>query len=202
MKDLIVDMVRATGAGGVGILMFLENVFPPIPSELVMPLAGWLSAQGSMAFWPAVGLGSVGSLLGAAFWYEVGRRLGKERMKRWAGRHGSWVAMDPEDLERAQGWFARHGGASVFICRLVPFLRTAISVPAGITGMALAPFLAYSAAGTFLWTAALAWAGRFLGEQFPRVGDVLGWVTWAVVLGVGVWYVYRVVKVHRRGREG
>lgn len=197
MQDFVVETVRSTGAWGVGILMFVENVFPPIPSELIMPLGGYLSETGDLSFWPVVAAGSVGSLLGAALWYVVGRRLGKDRLKAWAGRHGAWVAMTPDDIEMARGWFDRHGGLSVLLCRLVPFLRTAISVPAGIAGMAALPFVLYSAVGTFLWTLALAWAGRLLGRQFPEVGDVLGWVSWGVILGAFAWYVYRVVKVHR-----
>lgn len=198
MTDLIVDMVRSTGAWGVGILMLLENVFPPIPSELVMPLGGYLAAQGDVAFWAVVLLGSVGSLLGAILWYIVGRRIGRRRFSEWAGRHGAWVAMSPDDIERAQGWFERHGGASVFLCRMVPFVRTVISVPAGIAGMPALRFVLYSAGGTFLWVLALAWAGRLLGQQFPQVGDVLGWVTWVILGGAFAWYVWRVVRLHRQ----
>jgi membrane protein DedA with SNARE-associated domain len=197
MRDLIVEMVRSTGAWGVGVLMLLENVFPPIPSELIMPLGGYLAGKGDLPFWPVALAGTVGSLLGATLWYVVGRRLGKDRLKRWAGRHGAWVAMTPDEIERANGWFQRHGGLSVFACRMIPFLRTVISVPAGIAGMALVPFLLYTAAGTFIWTVALAWAGRILGSQFPQVGRVLGWVTWVVIGGATAWYLYRVVKVHR-----
>ena len=202
MRDFIVETVRSTGAWGVGVLMFVENVFPPIPSELIMPLAGYLSVTNEMPFWLAVGLGSVGSLLGALLWYVVGRRLGKDRLKDWADRHGSWVAMTSEDVERARGWFDRHGGWSVLICRLIPFLRTAISVPAGISEMPFVPFLLYSAVGTFAWTAALAWAGRLLGRQFGDVGNVVGWVSWLVIGGATVWYLYRVWKVHRSEKAG
>lgn len=198
MKDLIVEVVRTTGAWGVGVLMFVENVFPPIPSELIMPLGGYLSQTGELSFWPVVGLGTLGSLAGALLWYAVGRRLGRERMKRWAERRGAWVAMTPDDIDRADRWFERHGGIGVFVCRMIPFLRTVISVPAGVTGMSLLPFTVYSAVGTFAWTLALAWAGRLLGGQFPKVGDVLGWVTWTVIAGATAWYVYRVVQVHRR----
>lgn len=201
MQDFVVETVRSTGAWGVGVLMFVENVFPPIPSELIMPLGGYLSETGELSFWLLVAAGSVGSLLGAVLWYVVGRRLGKDRLKDWAGRHGAWVAMTPDDIERARGWFDRHGGLSVLVCRLIPFLRTAISVPAGIAGMASLPFVLYSAVGTFLWTLALAWAGRLLGRQFPQVGDVLGWVSWGVILGALAWYVYRVMKVHRQNGE-
>lgn len=201
MRDFIIDIVRSTGAWGIGILMLLENVFPPIPSELIMPLGGYLTAQGRLSFWPVVIAGSIGSLLGAGFWYYIGHRLGRERLIGWADRHGAWVAMTPDDIERANGWFQRHGAASVFFCRLLPFLRTVISIPAGVTGMSLAPFLIYSAFGTFIWTAALAWGGQVLGNQFPQIEDVLGYVSWAIILGAAAWYVYGVVRVRRRKRQ-
>lgn len=201
MRDFIIDIVRSTGAWGIGILMLLENVFPPIPSELIMPLGGYLTAQGRLSFWPVVIAGSIGSLLGAGFWYYIGHRLGRERLIGWADRHGAWVAMTPDDIERGTGWFQRHGAVSVFFCRLLPFLRTVISIPAGVTGMSLAPFLIYSAFGTFIWTAALAWGGQVLGNQFPQIEDVLGYVSWAIILGAAAWYVYGVVRVRRRKRQ-
>lgn len=197
MRDFIIEVVRSTGAWGIGVLMVLENVFPPIPSELVMPLGGYLTAGGTLSFWPVVIAGSLGSLVGASFWYYIGRRMGKERLAEWAGRHGAWVAMTPDDIERAAGWFQRHGHASVFFCRMLPFLRTVISVPAGITGMPLVPFLFYSALGTFAWTAALTLAGRLLGRQFPEIENVLGYVSWAVIVAAAAWYVYGVVRVKR-----
>lgn len=197
MDDLIIETVRAAGAWGVGVLMFLENVVPPIPSELIMPLGGYLAATGDLAFWPVVALGSLGSLLGAVLWYVVGRRWEKERVKRWIGRRGAWVAMTPDDLDRASDWFDRHGPISVFVCRMVPFLRTVISVPAGIAGMSPVPFVLCSAAGTTLWTLALAWAGRMLGSSYPQVGGVLGWVTWIVLGGGTLWYVQRLVRARR-----
>ena len=201
MRDFIIEIVRSTGAWGIGILMLLENVFPPIPSELIMPLGGYLTAQGRLSFWPVVIAGSIGSLLGAGFWYYIGHRLGRERLIGWADRHGAWVAMTPDDIERGTGWFQRHGAVSVFFCRLLPFLRTVISIPAGVTGMSLAPFLIYSAFGTFIWTAALAWGGQVLGNQFPQIEDVLGYVSWAIILGAAAWYVYGVVRVRRRKRQ-
>ena len=201
MKDLIVEMVRAAGPWGVGVLMFLENVFPPIPSELIMPLGGYLSESGDLQFWLVVALGFLGSLGGALLWYAVGRRLGRDQVKRWAGRHGSWVAMTPDEVARADRWFERHGPVSVFFGRMIPFLRTIISVPAGVAGMSLLPFALYSAAGTFVWTLALAWAGRTVGRQFPAVGSVVGWVSWAVISAATVWYVYRVIRVHRNKRR-
>ncbi len=198
MRDLIIETIRGAGIWGVGLVMLLENVFPPIPSEIVMPLGGYLAATGHLPFWGVVAAGSAGSLHGAFFWYVMARRLGKDRLKAWAARRGAWVAMTPDDIERATHWFQRHGGRSVLLGRLLPFLRTVISVPAGISGMRIVPFTLFSAVGTFLWTLALAWAGRQLGRSFPRIESVLGWVTWAVLAGAAGWYIYGVLRVRRR----
>jgi membrane protein DedA with SNARE-associated domain len=166
-----------------------------------MPLAGYLSATGNLDFWLAVACGSVGSLLGACVWYSAGRKLGRDRLRRWAGRHGAWVAMTPEDIERAADWFGRHGRPSVFVCRMLPFLRTVISVPAGLAGMPLPSFLLYSAGGTLLWTLGLAGGGLLLGSSFPEIESALGWVSWTVIGAATLAYLYRVLKVHRE-RDG
>lgn len=200
MQDWVVETVRQMGVLGVGLLMLLENVFPPLPSEIIMPLAGYLSTRGQMGFWAAVAVGSAGSLLGATLWYWVGRRVTEERLRGWVEEHGTWLAMTPGDVERAREFFERHGGVSVLLGRLLPVVRTLISVPAGFSRMPLLPFLLYSAVGTALWTGLLAWLGRLLGTYFPRVESYVGMATW-VIVGAGLaWYVYRVVRLKRAGR--
>lgn len=199
MRDWIVNAIQTTGAWGVGLLMFVENVFPPIPSELIMPLAGFLASQDRMNFWVAVAAGSLGSLLGAWFWYEAGRRAGNSRIRSWLDRHGVWLTLCPQDIDKACAFFERHGRASVFFGRLVPVVRTLVSVPAGFAGMGLGQFLLYSAAGTVIWTALLAFGGRWLGANFPVIGDYVGILTWLVIGVALVWYVVRVIRLRRQG---
>jgi len=178
--------------------MFLENVFPPIPSEVIMPLAGFVAAQGGLSFWGAVAAGAAGSLAGAVGWYVVGRKVGERRLRAWVDRHGRWLTLSGDDVDTAKHWFERHGGAAVFVGRLVPGVRTLISVPAGFAAMPLLPFLLYSAAGTAVWTVALAVAGRMLGSQYERVSRVLE-PAGLVVLGLVVaLYAVRVVRWRRR----
>src|SRR5690606_33511039 len=143
------------GVIGVGLLMFAENVFPPLPSEVIMPLAGYLSTRGQMSYWGAVAAGSIGSLAGAAFWYWVGRRLTYQQLRGWIAEHGAWLAMTPQDVARAVESFGRHGRRSVLLGRMVPVVRTLISVPAGFSRMPSPDFLVASAVGTTLWTLAL-----------------------------------------------
>lgn len=193
MFDWIVGFMEATGYLGILLLMLAENVFPPIPSELIMPLAGFAAAQGKLALVPVVLAGSAGSLLGAVFWYELGRRVGGDRLKRFAARHGRWLTLSPDEIDHAEAWFRRHGTSAVLLGRLVPAVRTLISVPAGITCMPRPAFLAWTALGTASWTALLVGAGYLLQNQYTRVADYLNPVSNVVVGLLVLWYAYRVV---------
>lgn len=201
MDNWVLDVVRGMGPWGVALLMFLENVFPPLPSEVIMPLAGYLSARGEAPFWAMSLAGTAGSLLGAYFWYRVGRAVSPERMTAWVDRHGTWLAMTPDDVHHAHDWFARHGRSSVLFGRLVPLVRTLISVPAGFTRMPPGQFLALSALGTGVWTFALAYAGRLLGSQFKQVEQWLGPVSSGIVILAVLYYFYRVYRIHQQHRR-
>ena len=193
MFDWITGFLDENGYVGIALLMLLENVFPPIPSELIMPLAGYTAAQGQLHIIVVIVAGSIGSVLGALFWYYVGRWLGCERVRCLAGRHGRWLTITPDEVDHARDWFRRHCGKAVFIGRLVPAVRTLISIPAGIAEMGLAKFLVYTTAGTVLWSGMLAGAGYLLGAQYQQVSHWLNPVS-NVIVGVMVaWYVYRIV---------
>jgi membrane protein DedA with SNARE-associated domain len=199
MFDWITALVEQTGYLGIVLLMLAENVFPPIPSELIMPLAGFTAARGELAMVGVDAAGSVGSLLGALLWYYIGRWVGLERLKRWAAKHGRWLTISPDDVDHAAVWFNRHCGTAVLVGRLIPAIRSLISVPAGVAGMTLPRFLVYSATGTALWTALLAAAGYLLEDQYQRVGEYLNPVS-NVILGLLVLaYLYRVVTFRGRG---
>jgi membrane protein DedA with SNARE-associated domain len=187
--DWITALISKLGYGGVALLMFLENVFPPIPSELIMPLAGFNAARGEMSIWLVILAGTVGSLAGAVLWYEIGRRIGMKRLCRLADRHGRWLTMSRRDVDKARDWFDRHGGAAVFIGRLVPAIRTLISVPAGIAKMNLPLFLTYSTIGTALWTALLAGAGYFLESQYEKVEGWLNPISNIIFGGLVLYYL-------------
>jgi membrane protein DedA with SNARE-associated domain len=186
------------GTLGIALLMFVENVFPPIPSELIMPLAGFSAARGERNLVIVIIAGSVGSLLGALLWYYIGKGIGAERLKRWATKHGRWLTLSPKEVDRVCGWFNRHGGKAVFIGRFIPAVRTLISVPAGIAGMPLGSFLLYSSAGTILWTALLAVAGYFLESQYDKVAHWMNAVSNGVIGLIVLGYLYRVVKFRQR----
>lgn len=201
MFDWISGFVDAVGAIGIAVLMFLENVFPPIPSELIMPLGGFNAAAGREHLLAVIVAGSLGSLAGALFWYWIGRRLGTQRLKRLAARHGRWLTILPEDLDRSNAWFDRHGGSAVLIGRLIPTVRTFISVPAGVARMPMASFLAFTTVGTVSWTTVLAMAGYLLQAQYGLVAGWLDPVSTAVVVGILGLYLWRVATYGRRKRR-
>ena len=197
MFDWITGIIGRLGYAGVAGLTFLENVFPPIPSELVIPLAGYVATQGGMSPMLVIAAASAGSLAGASVWYWVGRTVGEQRLRAWVGRYGKWLTLSGADVDKAQLWFSRHGNAAVFFGRLVPGVRTLVSLPAGFGGMPVLPFVAYSALGTFVWTAALAYAGVALKANFTIVGEYINVVT-NVVLGViAVMIVRRYIRCWR-----
>ena len=200
MSDWIIGF-EEMGSLGIAVLMFAENVFPPIPSELIMPLAGFSAARGELDLMIVIIAGSIGSLLGALLWYYIGRKIGAERLERWAAKHGRWLTLSPNEVEQSCAWFNRHGGKAVFIGRLIPAVRTLISVPAGIAGMPLGSFLLYSAAGTILWTALLATAGYLLESQYDKVAHWMNPISNVVIGLVVLGYLYRVVRFRQRQIE-
>jgi membrane protein DedA with SNARE-associated domain len=197
--DWIRNLMNSLGYPGVALLMFLENVFPPIPSEFIMPLAGFTTTQGQLNFVGVVIAGTLGSVLGALPLYYLGRLLGEERLKQLADRYGKWLTVSAAEIERADRWFDRHGAKAVFFCRLVPGIRSLISIPAGISGMNLAQFLLYTALGTGLWAGILAYLGRLLGENYEQVNRYLGPITYVVVGGL---LLAAAIWVWRRRQRG
>jgi membrane protein DedA with SNARE-associated domain len=186
MFEWITRVIATLGYTGVAALAFLENLFPPIPSELVVPLAGFVAANGELTVPMVIAAGSGGSLAGAALWYEIARRVGERRLRAWVKRHGKWITLGAAEVDRSQEWFKRHGNTAVLVGRLVPGVRTLVSIPAGFAGMRRVPFLAYSAVGTIAWTAALAYAGVLLKSQFTLVGDYINMATNALLAGLGL----------------
>jgi membrane protein DedA with SNARE-associated domain len=198
MSDWIISFVARLGSLGVFTLMLLENVFPPIPSELIMPLSGYHARTGEMNLWVVILAGTLGSLAGTCFWYALGRKVDEERMRRWIDRHGRWLTITTEELDRSKAWFERRGGSAVFFCRLIPALRSVISLPAGISRMPVSSFLLYTSAGTFLWTAALAYAGYLLGGAYAQVSEYLGPVSTAIIALSVLTYIWRVIRQSQR----
>lgn len=197
MADWIIAFIEHHGYAGIALLMLAENVFPPIPSELIMPFAGYAASRGSLSAWGVALAGAGGSVLGALAWYGVGRTLGERRLAEWLRRHGRWLTVSPEDLVRTQAWFDRHGHLAVFFGRMVPAVRTLISVPAGIARMPPGRFLAWSTAGSLVWSGALASAGFALGSQYERIAGMVNVLSTAVLVLLVMGYCWRVARQRR-----
>lgn len=187
----VAGIVQSAGYVGVGGLVAAENLFPPIPSELILPLAGFLSGQGRLALPWVIVAATLGSVLGALILYGLGRWLGEDRFRGLVRDHGGWL-FDEGDFDRARDRFNRHGNAAVLVGRLIPGIRSFISIPAGIERMPLAPFVLYTALGSALWDGALVLLGWWLGSRWELVERYGQYVEYGalVLLVVGViWYV-------------
>jgi membrane protein DedA with SNARE-associated domain len=198
MSEWIKSIIQSLSYGGVVFLMFLENVFPPIPSELIMPLAGFFSRQHDLSLWGIIAAGTLGSVAGALPLYYAGKVTGEQRLRRWCDRHGKWIGFTGRDLDQARAWFDRHGAKTVFLCRLVPGVRSLISVPAGMAEMKLGLFLVYTTLGSAIWTAALAYAGRALAGNYEQVERVLGPISTTIVAGIVVCILVRAFRLRAK----
>lgn len=196
----VVGIIDALGYVGLALIVALENVFPPIPSELILPLAGFLSAQGRMTFAGAVVASTVGSVVGALALYALGAWLGERRVRALVRDHGRWLMISEEDLDKAEDWFNRHGRTAVLIGRLVPLVRSLISIPAGVAGMPLGAFIAYTTLGSGIWNVLLIGGGRMLGDNWDLVGryqHYLGNLVIAALVGAIVWFVGKRLLLRR-----
>ena len=198
MFDFLTDFIQDAGYFGVFALMLLENIFPPIPSELIMPFAGFVAARGELNVVGVLVAGTAGSVAGALPWYYAGKVYGKERLEALADRHARWLTVTHGDIEHAMASFEKHGRKVVLFGRLIPAVRTLISVPAGLAGMPLTQFLLYSTIGSLIWTAILTAGGYVLESQYERVAEYLDPVSKAVLIGLAGWYLYRVATVKSR----
>lgn len=169
LRVLIENVIEFMGYPGIALVMFVENLFPPIPSELVMPFAGFLVAEGQFSFWAAVLAGTTGSVAGALVIYYIGMWANEPLIRAFVRRYGRYFMLSEQDIDRALGVFERHGEIIVFVGRLIPLIRSLISLPAGMQRMPLPRFLVFTALGSALWTALLSGAGVMLGENWEQV---------------------------------
>lgn len=193
------DLMDRIGARGVGLFTLVETVFPPIPSEIILPLAGFLSQQGRMNIVAAIIASTLGAYVGALLLYWLGAAVGLERSVRGLSR---LPLVDRRDFDRGTQWFRRHGKASVFFGRLIPGVRSVISLPAGAQRMNLATFSAFTVAGSGLWNTLLITLGAALGTQYElvdRYSRYLNYAVYAAVVAVVVWLIIR--RTRRNGQQ-
>ena len=198
MLEWITNTINSLGYLGIALLMFLENLFPPIPSELIMPLAGFTATQGKLNIIYVFLAGVVGSVLGGLVWYYPGKFLGEKRLKALADKYGKWITISSNDIDKATRWFNRQGGKAVFLGRLVPGVRTLISVPAGLSNMPLLPFLIYTTLGSALWVGLLTYSGYALGRNYGIVEKYIDTITKIVVLAILGAFAFWIINRQRK----
>jgi membrane protein DedA with SNARE-associated domain len=194
MEDWIIRLVEWGHYWGVALLMLLETIFPPIPSEVIMTVAGVSSARGTMNLAGTIAAGTAGAMLGNWIWYWVAVKFGEKRMHVFIDRYSRWLTLDWDEVERGQSLFRKHGSIIVLIARMLPTLRSLISIPAGLFGMTFRRFMMFSTIGTAGWTSALACAGYFLGSQFDDVEKWLGPLSTLVIAAIVLTYVWRLLR--------
>lgn len=197
MGEWVINLIEQSGYLAVGFLMFLETVFPPIPSELIMSVAGVKAGQGQLSYGWVVAAGTAGAMLGNIVWYLAARALGIERLHPFVDRWGRWLTITWPEVERAQKWFGVNGTFFVFLGRMLPTVRSLVSVPAGLLKMRFKTFFLASTLGTAGWTALLAGAGYKLGENYRDIDKILGPASNAILAVLVIGYVYR-VWTHRK----
>jgi len=195
-------LMQALGEWGVGLMIVLETVFPPIPSEVVLPLAGFLAKQGDMSLPLVIVTSTLGSYLGALLLYGLGFALGRDRAIRYLSK---LPLVEAEDFERATSWFERHGTPAVFFGRFIPGVRSLISLPAGAAKMNMLKFTVATILGSAIWNGALVLLGYALGSQYEvveRYSNWLNYAVYAVLAGLLVWLIVRRVRKGRSDTVG
>lgn len=194
ISDWVTNIVETLGYVGVAALIALENVFPPLPSELILPLAGFETGRGEFNYFLMVIAATVGSVVGALVLYYVAHFVGEHRIRALVRRYGRWLQVTEKDIDRADRWFDRYSTLAVLVCRCIPLVRSLVSIPAGFRQMNLTKFLIFTTIGSAIWNAALIGAGWALGDNWETVGEYVGYFQYVVialvVIGVA-WFFWR-----------
>ncbi len=206
LASWVQDVINQFGYFGVALLVIIENVFPPIPSEIVLPFAGFVAQQGAGAAQSdtsVIGMmiaATIGSVVGALILYFVSAAIGPDRLRAFVEKFGKWFGVKAADLVRAEAWFDRRSSLAVLVGRCVPLIRSIVSIPAGFRRMKLSSFVVLTALGSAVWNIALIGAGAVLKDQWDRVGDYVGVFQWVVILAIVVFVVRFVISLVKRRR--
>ena len=208
MQSALIDFINSYGYLGILLLIFVENIFPPIPSEVVLVFGGFLTTQANMSIPLVILFATLGATLGAAVLYGLGRVLSRERIKKLvSGKFGNAIHLRPNDVTRAELWFKRYEYKAVLICRCIPVLRSLISIPAGMSKMKPLPFFALTVIGTVVWNTVLVLIGALAGNAWEQSLKYIGWYSTAVIvllLAVAaiVGYIYLKRRFNRNSQNG
>lgn len=199
LAEFVTNVIESIGYPGLTILVALENVFPPIPSEVILPLAGFMTGQGRFNFALVILATTLGSVIGALVLYGIGAAIGKRRVEALVASYGHWALLTPEDLTKAERWFERYGPIAVFVGRLVPIVRSLVSIPAGYQRMPLLNFVTLTFFGSMFWNGTLVTLGWVFGDNWHAIEEYVGWLQYAVIAVVAL-LVLKFVWQRLRGR--
>lgn len=194
MTDWIISIMEQLGYFGIALLMFLDNVFPPIPSEIIMPSAGFTASQGQLVLTGVIIAGSLGSLIAAAVLYWIGRKISHDTLFKYIDRYGKYLFIKSVDVKKSLDWFEKYGHRIVFFGRMIPAVRSLISIPAGMSRMPFWKFMTYSALGTIIWTTFLACVGYYFGNNTEMMHQIFSQVSYIILIIIAViifWVLYR-----------
>ncbi|MCU4580272.1 DedA family protein [Acinetobacter gyllenbergii] len=194
LEEWVLSIMEKLGYLGIAFLMFLDNVFPPIPSEIIMPSAGYTASKGELTLIGVIIAGSAGSILAAMLLYWVGRKVPQQQLFHFIERYGKYLRIQVKDLEKALTWFNKHGHRIVFFGRMIPAVRSLISIPAGMSRMPFGKFMLYSSAGTVIWTSFLAYLGYHFSENQALMIVILQRVSYLILAIVILYLLWWAIK--------
>lgn len=202
MQEMIIEIMNNFGYLGVFLLIAIENVFPPIPSEVILLFGGFMTTFSDMNIVGVIISSTLGSVLGAIILYYIGKILNKERLKKIiTSKPGKILRLKPEDIDKADEWFDTKGNKTVFFCRFVPIIRSLISIPAGMSEMPMKKFLIYTAAGSLIWNAALTIAGSIVGENWTSILDIMDKYSHIILVLLIIVFVVAVVLFYKKRKK-
>lgn len=196
-------MINQFGYIGIIVLIALENIFPPIPSEVILTFGGFLTTYTKLNIWGVIFAATIGSVIGAVVLYFAGRLLNRERLLKFIeGKPGKWLRFKREDVELTLDWFSKKGTKAVFFCRCIPILRSLISIPAGMSGMAMGPFMAMTVAGTIVWNVVLVHLGAFAGASWGIITKYMDtYKNWTVLIFAALVMAGAVIFLKKRRKK-
>lgn len=202
MQEMIIEIMNNFGYLGVFLLIAIENVFPPIPSEVILLFGGFMTTFSDMNIVGVIIASTLGSILGAIVLYYIGKILNKERLKKIiTSKPGKILRLKPEDIDKADNWFDTKGNKTVFFCRFVPIIRSLISIPAGMSEMSMKKFLIYTTAGSLIWNAALTIAGSIVGENWTSIVDIMDQYSHIILVLLIIIFIVAVAVFYKKRKK-
>ncbi len=202
MNDLVIEIMNNFGYIGVFLLIAIENIFPPIPSEVILLFGGFMTTFTDMNIIGVIIASTLGSLVGAIALYYIGKILNKERLKKIiTSKYGKLLRLTPKDIDKADNWFDTKGNKTVFFCRFIPLIRSLISIPAGMSEMPMKKFLIYTVAGSAIWNAALTIAGSIVGDKWEDILDIMDKYSHIIVIALAILFIIAVIIFYSKRRK-